>query len=175
MLVAVQDFGGIWTTRPARRVEGSAIRQRAFYNTTGIVAGTKLQNRSCVYGHVRLDESSGFAVAFAARFIHRVYETEGITIWNERNRLFLRQLTTKGTRPEMHLFRVRSSDVGWIDRKSAWQCEAGQVISFSEGNGQQEVLVLLPSFGWIRGQRGTYCVDTLQEQPWVAQLSLAGN
>ena len=175
MLVAVQDFGSIWTTRTARLAEDSGIRQRAFFNTTGIFAGTKLQSRSCVYGHVRLDECSGFDVAFVTRVIHRVYETVGVSIWNGRNRLFLRHLTPKGTRPEMHLFRVRSCDVGWIDRRSAWQCDIAQLVSFSEGNGQQEVLVLLPAFGWIRGAGGTYCADPLQEQPWVARLSPAGN
>ena len=91
MLVAVQHFGSIWTTRTARLAEESGIRQRAFFNTTGIFAGTKLQSRSCVYGHVRLDECSGFDVAFATRVIHRVYETAGVSIWNGRNRLFLRQ------------------------------------------------------------------------------------
>jgi hypothetical protein len=174
MLVAVQDFGSIWTTRAARRAEESAARQRAFYNTTGILAGTKLQNRSCVYGYVRLDECSGFDVARATWIIHRVYETDGVSVWNGRNRLFLRHLTPKRTYPGMHLFRIRAGDVGWIDRKSAWHCDAAQLISFSEGNSQQEVLVILPAFGWIRGARGTYCVDPLQDQPWVARLSPAG-
>jgi len=133
MLVALQDFGSIWTARTERLAAESGIRQRAFFNTTGIFAGTKLQSRSCVYGYVRLDECSGFDVAFATRVIHRVYETAGVSIWNGRNRLFLRHLTPKGTCPEMHLFRVRSCDVGWIDRKSAWQSEAAQLVSFSEG------------------------------------------
>jgi len=175
MLVAVQEFGSIWTTRAARRAEDSSIRQRAFYNTTGILAGTKLQNRSCVYGYVRLDECSGFDVASATCVIHRVYETEGLAVWNGTKRLFLRQLTPNGTHPEMHLFRIRSSDVGWIDRKSSWHCDVAQLISFSEGNGQQEVLILLPAFGWIRGAHGTYCADPSPEQPWIARLSSTGN
>ena len=175
MLLAVQDFGSIWTTRAARRAEESSRPQRAFYNTTGILAGTKLQNRSCVYGYVRLDECSGFEVTRARRIIHRVYETDGVSVWNGRNRLFLRHLTRKGTLPDMHLFRIRSSDVGWIDRKGTWHCDATQLISFSEGNGQQEVLAILPAFGWIRGARGTYCADPLKDNPWVARLSPAGN
>jgi len=175
MLVAVQEFGSIWTTRAARRSGEPPIRQRAFYNTTGIHAGTKLQNRSCVYGYVRLDECSGFDVASPTRVIHRVYETEGLAVWNGTKRLFLRRLMPNGTHPETHLFRTRPSDVGWIDRKSAWHCDVAQLISFSEGNGQQEVLILLPAFGWIRGPHGTYCADPLPEQPWIARLSSAGN
>ena len=175
MRIAVQDFGSIWTTRAARRAEESSIRQRAFYNTTGILVGTKPQNRSCVYGYVRLDECSGFDVACAKRAIHRVYETDDVAVWNGRKRLFLRCLTRNGTHPEMHLFRIRSSEVGWIDRKSAWHCDVAQLISFSEGNGHQEVLILLPPFGWIRGALGTYCADPLPEQPWIARLASAGN
>src|SRR5262252_9577933 len=120
MLVAVQDFGSIWTTRPVGCTEKSSSRQRAFYNTTGIMTGAKLQSRARVYGYVRLDECSGFDLACAARAVHRVYETEGVAVWNGRNRLFLRRLTPAGTHPEMHLFRVRFADVGWIDRRSAW-------------------------------------------------------
>jgi len=173
MLVAVQDFGSLWTTRPPRCAEKSSFRQRAFYNTTGIIAGARLQNRARVYGYVRLDECCGFDSTCAAKAIHRVYETEGVGFWNGRNRLFLRCLAPVGTRPEMHLFRVRSSDVGWIDRRSAWLCDVARLISFSEGHGQQEALVLLPPFGWIRSAGGTYCADPLQDRPWVARLSRA--
>jgi hypothetical protein len=175
MRVAVQDFGSIWTTRAAGRKEKSRGRHRAFYNTTGIMSGAKLQNRCCVYGYVRLDECSGFELACAKRVVHRVYETEGLSVWNGCNRLFLRSLTPKGTRPDMHLFRVHSNDVGWIHRHIPWRCDVAQLISFSEGNQQQEVLILLPAFGWIRSALGTFCADPLQEQPWTAQLSRVGD
>jgi hypothetical protein len=130
-----------------------------------------LRNRSRAYGYVRLDECSGFDPAFAQQAIHRVYETEGISVWNGRNKLFLRQLVPAGTRPDAHLFGIRSAEIGWIDSRGAWKSEAAQTISFSEGNGQQEVLVLLPPFGWVRGEGGTFCADPLCERPWVARLS----
>ncbi len=58
MLVAVQSFGSIWTARGARTVtEGTNLARRgAYYNTTGVLAGDVLRNRSCIYGHVRVDE-----------------------------------------------------------------------------------------------------------------------
>ena len=175
MLVAVQSFGSIWTARGTRTDAGGATsaRQGAYYNTTGILAGDELRNRACLYGYVRLDECSGFHPRFAGRLIHRVYESEGLSVWNGRNKLFLRQGTPAGTRPDVYLFRISAAETGWIDRGSAWKCDAAQVVSFSEGNGQQELLLLLPPFGWVHGGHGTFCVDPRRDRPWSAVLSRA--
>jgi hypothetical protein len=145
MLIAVQSFGSIWTARCARTVtEGTNLaRQGAYYNTTGVLAGDALRNRSCIYGHVRVDECRGFHPQFAERFIHRVFESEGVTVGNGRNKLFLRQIAPAATRPDVYLFRIRPIDAGWLDRNGAWRCDASQVVSFSEGNGQQEILIVL--------------------------------
>jgi hypothetical protein len=175
MLVAVQSFGSIWTDRGASTKVGDANspRRRAFYNTTGVMAGSKLRSRSSIYGYVRLDECSGFHPSSANRVIHRVYASEGVSVWSGRNKVFLRQLTRAGTRPDVYLFRVGSTEIGWIDRSGAWTCNGARVVSFSEGNGQQEALLILPAFGWVRSERGTFCVDPRRDQPWMAVLSCA--
>ena len=175
MLVAVQSFGSIWTARCARTAtEGTNLARRgAYYNTTGVLAGDVFRNRSCIYGHVRLDECSGFHPQFAERFIHRVFESEGVTSGNGRNKLFLRQIVPAGTRPDVYLFRIRPVDAGWLDRNGAWRCDAAQVVSFSEGNGQQEILIALPPFGWVRGTQGTFCAEPRRDRPWMAVLSRA--
>ena len=175
MLVAVQSLGSIWTARGARKDAGgtNSARRGAYYNTTGVLAGDKLRNRSCIYGHVRVDECSGFHPLFAVRLIHRVYESEGVTVRNGRNKLFLRQLTPEGTRPDVYLFRISPTDTGWLDRAGAWNCDAAQVVSFSEGNGQQEVLIVLPPFGWVHGTQGTFCAEPRRDRPWMAALSRA--
>jgi hypothetical protein len=173
MLVAVQSFGSIWTARGAstERDCTKIARRGAYYNTTGVLAGDKLRNRACSYGYVRLDECSGFHPPLAGRFIHRVYDSEGVSAWNGRNKLFLRQLAPAGTRPDVYLFRISAAETGWIDRCGAWKCDAAQVISFSEGNGQQELLLVLPPFGWVHGAHGTFCVDPRRDRPWIAVLS----
>ncbi len=175
MLVAVQSFGSIWTARGATAELGCAKSARggAYYNTTGVLAGNKLRSRSCIYGYVRLDECSGFHAAFAGRIIHRVYESDSVSIWNGRNKLFLRRLMPAGSRPDVYLFRIGSAETGWIDRGSAWKCDAARVVSFSEGNGQQECLIVLPPFGWVYGELGTFCVDPQPDRPWIAALSRA--
>jgi hypothetical protein len=120
-----------------------------------------------------LDECSGFHPSSAERAIHRVYESEGVSVWSGRNKLFLRQLTPAGTRPDVYLFRVSSAEVGCIDRSGTWTCSGAQVVSFSEGNGQQEALLILPAFGWVRSELGTFCVDPQCDQQWMAVLSCA--
>jgi len=175
MLVAVQSFGSIWTARgpSTEAICANAARRSAYYNTTGVLAGGKLRNRSCLYGYARLDECSGFHPRFADQFIHRVYESEGVSVWNGRNKLFLRQLTARSARPDVYLFRISPADTGWIDRAGFWKCDAAQVVSFSEGNGQQEALIVLPPFGWVRGTQGTFCVDPRRDRPGIAVLSRA--
>ena len=175
MLVAVQSFGSIWTARSARRVtEGTNLARRgAYYNTTGVLAGDALRNRSCIYGHVRVDECTGFHPQFAERFVHSVFESEGVRAGNGRNKLVLRQIVPAGARPDVYLFRIRPIDAGWLDRDDAWRCDAAQVVSFSEGNGQQEILIALPPFGWVRGTQGTFCAEPRRDRPWTAMLSRA--
>ena len=175
MLVAVQSFGSIWTARGASTEAhcANSARRGAYYNTTGVLAGGKLRNRSCLFGYVRVDECSGFHPRLADRHIHRVYDSEGVSVWKGRNKLFLRQLTADGTRPDVYLFRVCPADTGWIDRAGFWKCDAAQVVSFSEGNGQQEALIVLPPFGWVRGTQGTFCADPRRDRPWIAVLSRA--
>jgi len=170
MLVAVQSLGSIWTARGV-----TAGRQRAYYNTTGVAIGAKIRNRSCVYGYVRVDECSGFEPDSLPRLIHRVFESEGVTVWKGHNKLFLKRPMPAGTRPDAHLFAVTSAEIGEIDRNATWTCDPAKLISFSDGNRQQEVLLILPSFGWVRGRRGTFCVDPWPAQPWIAALSRAGN
>jgi len=175
MLVAVQSFGSIWTARDANTEAtcANSARRGAYYNTTGVLAGGKLRNRSCLFGYVRVDECSGFHPRLADRLIHRVYESEGVSVWKGRNKLFLRQLTAAGTCPDVYLFRFSPADTGWIDRAGFWKCDAAQVVSFSEGNGQQEALIVLPPFGWVRGTQGTFCVDPRRDRPGIAVLSRA--
>ena len=175
MLVAVQSFGSIWTARGAStELDCTKVARRsAYYNTTGVLAGDKVRNRACSYGYVRLDECSGFHPPFAERLIHRVYRSEGVSAWNGGNKLFLQQLAPTGTHPDVYLFRISAAETGWIDRCGAWKCDAAQVVSFSEGNGQQELLLVLPPFGWVHGAHGTFCVDPRRDRPWIAALSRA--
>jgi hypothetical protein len=133
-----------------------------------VIASGKYRHRSCIYGHVRIDECTGFHPERADRWLSRVYESEPLTVWNSRRKLFLGEPIPKGTTPERYLIRAGSEEMGWIDRHSPWICDDGEVLSFSEGNGQQEILVLLPAFGWIHTAAGLFHLHPDARCPWTA-------
>ena len=162
MLICVLGFGRIWSTKPGRA--GGAA---AYFNTTGILASGKYRHRSCVYGHIRIDECTGFHPIRSDRWLFRVLESEPITIWNGIRKLFLKE-RLPDAKPERYLIRISSAELGWVDRHAAWICDSGEVISFSEGNGQQEALVLLPAFGWISSGSGLFHLVPNGERPWRA-------
>ena len=165
MLICVLGFGHIWSVKPGR-----ASGPGAYFNTTGILASGKYRHRSCVYGHIRIDEFTGFHPIRADRWLFRVFESEPMTIWNGSRKLFLKERITKGARPERYLSRISSAELGWVDRDAPWICESGEVISFSEGNGQQEALVVLPAFGWISSGGGLFHLVPNGERPGHAEF-----
>jgi hypothetical protein len=167
MLIGVLGFGRIWSTRPAR--DG---KHAAHFNTTGVLASGKYRHRSCIYGHVRIDGCTGFHPECAHRWLSRVYDSEPLAVWNGKRKLFLRELVSKGTAPELYLVRIGSDEMGWIDRYHSWICDDGEAVSFSEGNGQQEALVLLPAFGWVHTGTGLFHLHPDTCRPWSAALKI---
>jgi hypothetical protein len=165
MVITILGFGQIWTTRV-----NSHSHRAAHFNTTGILASGKLRHRSCIYGYVRVDECAGFHPESAHRSLDRVYDCEPLSVWQGKRKLFLRKLLPKGTSPERYLVRISSIDIGWIDWHNVWLCEAAEVVSFSEGNGQQEALVLLPAFGWLCGAKEIFYLDPDGRHPGIAGL-----
>ena len=167
MLIAALGFGRIWSTRPARNG-----KHAAHFNTTGVSASGKYRHRSCIYGYVRIDGCTGFHPECAHRWLSRVYESEPLAFWNGKRKLFLGQPVPTGTTPELYLTRISSEEMEWIDRHSPWICDDGEVVSFSEGNGQQEALVLLPAFGWIHTAAGLFHLHPDTCSPWTAALKM---
>ena len=98
-----------------------------------------------------------------------------MAICNGKRKLFLKEFLPKGTNPERYLTRVSSAEVGWIDMRPCWICDGGEVISFSEGNGQQEILALLPLFGWISAARGLFHLIPDEHRPWRAAFKYMNN
>ena len=168
MLIAIHSFGSIWSNR-------SKQGKTAFFNTTGVLVGSQLRHRSCMYGHVRVDACTGFHQETMRSFLNRVLEAEPPCEWNGVRKLFIRSVAAAGRRPDRYLVAVRSQSVGHIDRNATWKCDDAEVISFSDGNDQQEALLLMPAFGWIAGSAGTLCVVPRRAVPWQADLDWLSN
>jgi hypothetical protein len=164
MLIAVLGFGSIWTTR-----RGNVRRGAAHFNTTGIFVNGKWRHRSCLYGYVRIDGCIGFMPASANPIKHRVFEAEPLSEWQGKRKLFLENIAAEGM-PDGYLINLSSRVLGWFDRGTQWMCDTGEIVSFSEGTGDQEALVLLPPYGWIRTACGSFSLQPEHERPWMAQF-----
>ena len=153
MLIAVHSFGSIWTFRQGDRGKGRT--EFAYFNTTGVLAGDRFRHRSCLYGCVRVDACTGFRPDYAFRYRDRVFISDGLEEFAGKRKLFLKSLMPSATRPDMYLVTIGFEDIGSIVRSGAWASSDVQVVSFSEGNGKQEVMLLMPAFAWVRGSGGT--------------------
>jgi len=105
--------------------------------------------------------------------LHRIFESEGLVTWDGHRKLFLRA-PAAATIPERYLVAISSEMVGRIDRRETWKCAAAEVVSFSESRDRQEVLLLLPAFGWVRGAMGTFCLTPDRETPARSSLQSVG-
>ena len=46
------------------------------------------------------------------------------------------------------------------------------LISFSEWHDQQEAMLLMPPFAWLRSNLGTFFLEPSTVRPWTARLRL---
>ena len=169
MLLAVHSFGSIWTFRQSDRGKGRT--EFAYFNTTGVLVRDRLRHRSSLYGYSRVDACTGFRAEYAPRYRNRVFMSEGLQEFAGKRRLFLKSLMPSGARPDMYLVVIGSERIGFIVRSGAWASSDVQVVSFSEGNGNQEVMLMMPAFAWVRSSSGTFCTDPIPHEPWKCKLA----
>jgi hypothetical protein len=98
--------------------------------------------------------------------LNRIFEADPPpNEWNGKRKLFLRGVAPANAVPELYLVALSSDDIWAIDRNSAWMCERGWVLSFSDGNDKQQALVLLPAYGWIHSATGTRYLIPHSDRP----------
>jgi hypothetical protein len=85
--------------------------------------------------------------------------------------LFQRKLT-RPERPDLYLFVVTAERTGHLDIRSPWKADAVQVVALSEHADEQEAMLLMPAYSWVRGELGTFYVEPCTKQFWSAELRL---
>jgi hypothetical protein len=178
MLISVLGFGSIWTRRVAKNSgHGEHLRpsSTAYYNTTGILVGDMLRNRSCVYGVARFNGNGGFRPDCAHQMVQTVFECEPPCIWNGCNKVLLKTLLPHPEKPDRYLVILTSEQSGGINKGQVggWLHHDAHLISFSECREQQEVMLLMPAFSWVRGRLGTFFMEPVAQRPWEARLVLS--
>jgi hypothetical protein len=170
MRVAVNGFGSIWTRRFGKNPLSRRrfLTDAAFFNTTGVDVGGRLRARPLVYGVARFDGASGFMPHGPEGMLNRVFDCEPPCEWNGGMRLLFRALLPRPQRPEGYLVVLRELNNGRIDHESAWRSFDVTLISFSETQMHQEVMLLMPPFSWVRTAFGLFIL-----QPHAGHTSVA--
>ena len=172
--MGVTGFGSVWRRRI--RQDGSDRRrfaQASYFNTTGVMVNGRLVRRRKIAGHVRLDAVSGFNANYPNRAIGKVFECAEPCVWKGQNKVLFRRLLRTATRPDYFLVVTRSAEVGRLDlTANDWKSDDSLLISFSEFNSEQEALLLIPDYGFVRTDLGTFFLEPFALQPWTARLRI---
>jgi hypothetical protein len=175
VLVTLQGFGSIWERRPQRQVgDSTKFRGAAYYNTTGVVVNAKVRYRWRIGGKIRFNSTGGFSPNYPSRALNRVFECEAPEPrpdgWNQ---ILFKAVLTHRARPDAYLFVVSPDNTGRVDFASPfWKAANVQAVSISEDTDQQQALVLMPAYSWVRGELGTFFVEPSASQPWLAELTM---
>lgn len=179
MLISVLGFGSVWTrreTKSARRPGRSSALDVAYYNTTGVLVGNKVRHRPCVYGVARFNASGGMRPDRTHQMVEKVFDCEPPCIWNGHNKVLFKSLLHRPERPDAYLVIVTEEQSGGIARgfPGAWLHRDVHLISFSECEGRQEVMLVMPAYTWVRGRLGAFFLEPKSQSPWRARLVLSG-
>jgi len=174
VLVTLKGFGGIWEKRLRNNPAFPDVAARtAYYNTTGVPVDGAIRYRWRIGGKIRFNGIGGFTPTNPVRSLNRVFECKDPEIaaggWTQV--LFQKKLTGP-ERPDLYLFVVTAERTGHLDIRSSWKADSVQVVSLSESGDQQEAMLLMPAYSWVRGELGTFYVEPSTKQFWSADLRL---
>ena len=174
MLVGVTGFGSVWRHRLAKQPDQSRrFVLPVYYNTTGIVVNGRVRQRPKVCGYARFDSVGGFDPNRPSGMIHRVFECADPCLWTGCNKLLFRRILRAREAPDYYLVLARSGTNGNLQiGKEGWRSPDSWLLSFSEGAGQQEAMLLLPPGGWMQTDVGRFALHIPEQQPWKARLVL---
>lgn len=178
MLISVLGFGSIWSRRIAGDPQNPGRfggMDAAYYNTTGVLVGQKIRNRPRVFGIARFNGNSGLRPDCTYRMVYKVFDAEPPCVWDGHNKVFFRAILPRPEKPDAYLVTVTNEQTGGIDKDEAgeWLHPQAHLISFSECGHDQEVMVVMPAFGWLRGRLGAFFLEPVAQKPWEAHLMLS--
>ena len=176
MRVAVLGFGSVWRHRLGKHDARGRLTGAVYYNTTGILANGRMRQRPQICGYARFDAVGGFDPHHLSKMVGRVFECAEPYIWMGCNKLLFRRILKPGERPDGFLVVADSTVVGQLAvGKQDWRSPGIRLLSFSEGVGQQEALLLMSFGDWIRSDIGRFTLECLEPRPWVARLVLCAS
>lgn len=174
MVVAIQGFGSVWERRFGKDpLDTKRFARAAYYNTTAVPVNGKLRYRWRIGGKLRFNSASGFNPNYPLRALGRAFECAPPAQRDGWSQILFKRVLPSNAQPEVYLFAVTTERVGYIDAHSvSWKGDSVRVVSFSDDHGQQELLLLMPAYSWLRGELGTFFVEPSPAASCSARLQL---
>lgn len=176
MLVAVTGFGSVWRHKlGTESEEHECFAQPVYYNTTGVIVNGHVRQRPQICGYARFDAVGGFDPNHTSRMINRVFDCTEPTVWMGCNKVLFKRILSANEQPDWYLVLARSALHGNLQiGKEGWRSSDSWLLSFSEGAGQQEAMLLLPPGGWIQTGVGKFVLRLREQSARERQLVLWG-
>ena len=175
MLVSVTGFGSVWRRRIGKDPnDSSRFVNAAYYNTTGVLVNNKIGTRPRIIGHARFNGVGGFNPNYPSRMINRVFDCAAPCVWMGQNKVLFKRMLPAYAPPDYFLVIARHDETGHLEIGDAgWKSDDTLLLSFSEFRAQQEAMLLMVKYSWIRGGLGTFFLEPHCQMPWGAALRLA--
>lgn len=142
MIVQVVSLGSLWLT--------SRHNPRTVWNTTGVTVNGTLRSRAHTYGLVRLPAAEAQRWSACHERGSTRWICSDVSMHNGARTIHLQRPANKGAYPDRYLVGLSTALLGRLSPDS-WDAATTQLLSFSECAGEQEALLLIPAFGWVRG------------------------
>ena len=174
MLVAVTGFGSVWRRRFSNNEhDPRRFARGAYFNTTGVTVNGQVRQRPQIIGYARFNGRGGFDPNHPSRMVNRVFDCAAPCVWLGQNKLLFKRMLAP-EKPDAFLVVVRSALIGVLEVGSVnWRSDDSWLVAFSECRDQQEAMLLMPAYGWIRSELGRFVLEPMTGRPWVGRLVLA--
>ena len=152
----------MWSARAANPRAG--FPRPVYYNSTAIDTGKGLKPRPVIYGVVRVESGTGFnplveelkAQYAISQLVGRIFDGTGVREHDVRRQMALHKRTSG--EPDGYLVVIHSRRYGKIDLTVQWKSNGVEVVSFSEAGDDQEALLLMSPYSWVRTVQGFFNV-----------------
>jgi hypothetical protein len=148
MIVFVHSLGSVWQTK------ARASGETSVWNTTGIDDGKCIPPRSEVYGQVALGRRAQVELHKYGALRPGVWITSELTEHGGIPKLQLILRAPAVSVSEFCLVTITEDCIGPL-ADDGWDARETRIVSHSQWNGRQEIMLLMRPFGWIRGERAT--------------------
>lgn len=116
--------------------------------------------------------ASGLDPNYPSRSMNHTFACSDLEIWQGHNRVVVERQVSHVERPDYFLIVTTAEQTGGLrlDEETSKSHDI-VVVSVSQWREQQEVMLLMPAFSWVRGKLGTFFVEPSRDKQMITSLT----